>query len=471
VVASACAVLGAALLLASCLGPRVRQRQLVRIDGTPPALVFRGVDVFTGTSRDSLREQDVVVEGERVVAVRPSGSAPLPAGARVVEGAGHTLLPGLVDAHVHLLGSGAPGWAPRDANPEHNAEAYLYAGVTTVYDLAGFITDLHGLRARIDAGEVPGPRIFFSGPPVVAPGGMPLPTIRAAFPFPVGEMVEAYVSTVLHPVAKPELAASAIDDVVEDRADFVKVMYDAMPTGTPQLSRETLRAIVDAAHARSMKVFAHVGSVEDTVFAAEAGVDILAHGPVRGELTDADIERIRATGVPVIFNLVAWRELHELAEGRWRPTRMAQEITPPDLLETVTSDEGTRFENVTFRDMAARAERWVSTWSENARRLHEAGVRIIVGSDSTVQGVYAGSAIHEEMRLLKEAGIDTATILLGATSRAAGLFLDDPDFGTVEVGKRADLLLVQGDPLQDIEATTRIVHVVQGGRVVERRTP
>jgi imidazolonepropionase-like amidohydrolase len=465
--------LAASLLLVACLGPDVEQRRLVTIaPASSGELVFHDVTVFDSVTGELLPHRDVVVREERVVAVRDTDPTLQPGpGRRLVDGRGRTLLPGFVDAHVHLLNAGAPAWEPRSANVEHNLGGYLYGGVTTVYDLAGFTDELHELRARVDKSAVAGPRLLFSGPPATAVDGAPLSTIRAAFPRPLGDTVAAYIGTVVFQVESVADATPKIADIASSRVDFVKVMFDQVPMGSPQLERDVLRAIIAAAHAKKLKVFVHVGAPDDAVFAAEAGADVLAHMPYRGELTAAQAARIAKSGAKVTPTIAAWTRFADIAAGTFQPSALDREISPKDLLDTVSADEGKHFDGAVHRDMAATAEKHRKHWATNAKRLWQAGVPLVIGSDSAIQGVYPGGSFHDELGLLSAAGIDNRALLVAATATGAALVSETPDFGRVAAGQVADLVLVEGDPVADIAATRDIALVLRRGRLVMRHRP
>jgi imidazolonepropionase-like amidohydrolase len=466
-------LIAVAALLGACLGERVEQRTLVTLAAAERGeLVIHDVNVFDGVSGKVVPHRDVVVRGERIATIRDADpTLQASAGRRIVDGRGRTLLPGFVDTHVHLLNAGAPAWAPRSANSAHNLAGYLYAGVTTVYDLAGFTDELTGLRAQLDSGHRLGPRLFFSGPPATAVDGAPLSTIRAAFPRPLGDAVALYIGGVVFQVARPADAAAAIEKIRKTGVDFVKIMFDQVPRGSPQLQRDTFAALLTAAQKAKLKTFVHIGTPDDAVFAAQAGATVLAHMPYRGALTDEQAALIAKTGARVACTIAAWVRFADIAAGRFKPSALDREISPADLLATVRSDEGTRHGDAVHIDMVATAKAHHADWAKNAYRLWRAGVPLVIGSDSAIQGVYPGSSFHDELALLSAAGIDNGDLLVAATSRGAALLFDAPEFGRVAEGQIADLLLVQGDPVADITATRNIALVLQRGRVVDRHGP
>lgn len=438
-------------------------RPLVRLGPVEPVLVLRDVRVFPATGPGFLEHQDVVVRAGAIAAVQATG-APVPAGARVVEGHGErTLLPGLVDAHVHILSSGGAPWQSYAFAPEHNLEAHLYAGVTTVFDLGGFAGELAALGERTAAGELAGPRIFHTDSPITAPGSHPLPTARELLPWPLGSLL----TLVIPAVATPDEARAAVAATAAKGVDYIKAICDRIPADSPDLDADSLAAIVAAARERGLKTFVHIGSAEQAVRAVRAGADVLAHG-VRDPLTPAQAAELAR--VPMIVTLAAWLGVEAIAAGRYTPSALDRAITPPEILDEVAGPAGARIAGVpVLGDMSRSVD--PAVMQANVRLLHAAGATLLAGTDSALPGAYPGGGLHEELRLLHAAGVPVEDVLLGATSRAARVVRDAPDFGSIAPGMVADLLLIEGDPRVDIGATSRIALVVRAGRVVERLAP
>lgn len=455
-------IVGGLALRVACSFEALPVWPLVELGPVEAVMVFRDVRVFPATGHEFVEHQDVVVRAGRIEAMRPTGS-PVPAGARVIEGLGtRTLMPGLIDAHVHVLSSGGAPWQRFHFVPEHNLEAQLYAGVTTVFDLGGFAGDLEELAQGTEAGTLAGPRIFHTGQPITAPGSHPLPAARALLPWPAGSLLGLIVPT----VATPEQARAAVASTLADRVDYVKAICDHIPADSPALDGASLQAAIEEAHARGFKIFVHVGDAAQSVHAAEAGADVLAHGP-RDRLTPEQVAALARTRVPIVMTMAGWIGVHAIREGSYAPTQLDRAITPPVVLDEVTGAAGARLAATpVIGAMAAEVD--PSVMRGNARVLYEAGVPLLIGTDSALPGAYPGGGLHEELRLLHEAGVPVSELLLAATSRAAAIVASEPEFGQVRPGLVADLLLVEGDPREDIAATTRIVEVVRAGRVVRR---
>jgi imidazolonepropionase-like amidohydrolase len=455
---------------AACASDELTQRQLVRpIATSSGGILIEDVAVFTATDQGLLQHHDVLVQGDRIVWVRPAAAAESrPPNVTVIPGAGRTLLPGYVDTHTHLTGSGAAMWAPKDANMPHNLEAWLYAGVTTIYDLSGFPSDIKAQKEAVEAGDIPGPRIFFTGLSATGVGSHPIPLAKAMLPWPTSSLVD-YLAP--QPTTTDD-ARAFVDDTLEEGADYLKVIYDRIPKDGARMEPEIMRAIIARAHERGAKVFVHIGTADEAVTACEAGADVIAHGPYRSEVTESQARALAAKPCPVIATMAGWVGVHGIATRAYQPSPLAREISPPSILDPVTGAAPEGHEKpAAFVDMEDTVRRYREVWPLNVQRLHQAGVPLFIGTDSPLPGSYPGSSFHEELVLLADAGIPAETLLWAATAGAAQLLSDDPDFGTVAAGKAADLVLVQGDPTLDIHAASDIVDVIRAGVRLERQRP
>jgi imidazolonepropionase-like amidohydrolase len=384
----------AALLLCTALGGwkssaagALRPALLAPSDTT---LVLTGghyLDVRGGTLRPN---GAIVVRGGRIVALRPPGRRwQPPAGAQVIDLENRTVLPGLIDAHVHLTLAG---------DPDSNARATLLAGFTTVADLGSAGEAGIRLRDRIAKGQVPGPRIIAAGSWIGERGG-----------------VCEFGGATVHGAAEARARARAD---LKAGADILKVCVTGWPADAVahpdsiELGAELLDAVMAAARAARRPVFAHAIGQAGALLAAKHGVRALAHTPVVDSAGAAALARTRV------------RVISTLASLGPRPGG-------PEVMASF-------------------------------RLLRRAGVPIVLGTDA---GVLPHGQNARELAALTKAGLSPAEALRAATIDAAAL-LGATDAGEIKVGAPGDLVVVEGDPLEDIHVVERPELVVQGGRTV-----
>jgi imidazolonepropionase-like amidohydrolase len=458
--------LAAAVLLAlvACAEPRA---DLVALpESPPPALLVRDVAVLDVATGALAPGRDVLLRGDRIEAIAPAGSIPPPVDAEILDGRGATLLPGLIDSHGHVGVGYAPLWRTELPDPAHNLQAYLYCGVTTVLDPSDSDDGAVDRRDAIRRGEVVGPRVYTAGRPLTAPGGHPVAFVRELLPW----WIRWYLlSRVAYQAADEPAARAAVAELASSRVDFLKVIVDRIPESAPRLETPVLRAAVDEAHRRGIRAVAHIGTLADARDAARAGVSAWLHGVYAETLDDAGVRELAGFGIPMAPTLVVFENYALTNDYARVATPLEREIAPEELLEAFNEPPEEPADYAAFQPFLRLLREQRQGGRENVRRLYEAGVALLAGSD-TQSGVLPGAGLHRELALLVEAGLTPAEALRAATLTPARFLerRDDPDVGQVAAGKRADLLLVEGDPTRDIAAVSRIRAVIQGGVRIER---
>jgi imidazolonepropionase-like amidohydrolase len=402
-------------ILASCAGP---ERAASGPD-EPDVFAIRGARIFDGV--EVLERGEVLVRGGVIAAV--GEKVEIPAGARVVEAHGHTLVPGFIDAHTHA-------WAD-----DHLAQALVF-GVTTELDM------LSPPAARHTRADPRRAELFSSGYAVTAAGGH-----GTAFGFEV-------------PALEPgdEVAAFVAARVAEG-SDYIKIIYDgggAWGVEAPTLSRAQLGAAIRAAQEADRLAVVHIGTAEEARHAAEEGAHGLVHlpvGPPDPALATALAERD-------VFVIPALSVMFSICDGQ----RGYQLGSDPHIAPFL-------------RPNAARA--LASTYRffnpgilcnellDSVTLLRERGVELLVGTDAANPGTAPGASLHDELALFVRAGLTPVEALAAATSRTADRF-GLSDRGRIEPGLRADLVLIEGDPTRDITTTRRIASVWKAGDRLSR---
>jgi imidazolonepropionase-like amidohydrolase len=410
--------------------------------------------------------RDVLIRDGRIEAITEPGTGTLPQDALVVEGQGATLVPGLIDMHGHVAASSAPNWERRLPDPQRNLEAFLYCGVTTVLDPADLDAGNLDRRHRIETGRLPGPRLVTAGAMLTAEDGHPAFLLRRVLPWWLSWYV---IGTATREVDGVEAAREAADEQADRGVDFLKLAVDKLPRAAPRLGNSELRAAVERAHERGLRAVAHIGTTADALDAAHAGIDLWAHGVYKERISDEGLQALAAFDIPMVVTMNVFESYALTGTGPRRASRLERETVDAATLASFDKipADGIPPEFVPYLIML-RSQR--SAWRDNVRRLAEAGVTILAGSD-TQAGVFPGASLHRELALMVEAGLSPLAALRAATIEAARVLerSDDPDYGVVAPGKRADLLLVDGDPGRDITALENIRAVVRDGVLLERR--
>jgi imidazolonepropionase-like amidohydrolase len=270
-------------------------------------------------------------------------------------------------------------------------------------------------------------------------------------------------------VATEAEARAAADGLASGGADFVKLIVDSIPQDAPRLGAAPLRAAVEGAHAHGVRAIAHIGTLEDARAAARAGVDAWVHGVYRERLSDEAVAELAAFDIPMVPTLAVFESYASIGEPRL-PTPLERQIAEPELLASFDAVPDDSPAVQAFRPFLEMLAEQRGSGADNVRRLHEAGVVIFAGSDPQ-SGVFPGAGLHRELALLVAAGLTPAEAIRAATLLPARFLTrsETPEFGEVAVGRRADLLLVNGDPTADLEALAAIREVIVRGARVERR--
>lgn len=399
-------------------------------DGTITAIV--GAVLVDGTAGAAVPDSVVVVRGDTILAAGRRGAVGIPADAQVVDAAGMTLLPGLIDAHFHLDG--------RDDRPG----VFLRQGVTAVRDPGAWIEAYDRVRRDAKTGR-PIPRLFLTGPHLDCP--------------PVAYPKDAII------VTTPDAVRAAVNLAADQGAVAIKVYY--------RLPRELIAIATETAHARGIPVTAHLELVP-AVDAIRAGVDGIEHVTSFGtSLADPGAAR-QFEGAVGAKNEARRDARYELWGGidLDHSPRLKSAIDVAIAHKVVLCPTLGVFE---LRSGDAGATPLKVLGYENMLRFtglfYKAGGTVVVGSHSEVPHAEYGWAYPREMELLVEAGLTPAQVIRAATLDNARYFRCAGRLGSIEPGKRADLVLVAGEPLKDISAMRQVTKVMLNGTWVDLTPP
>lgn len=391
--------------------------------------------------QDVLTDQTILIEGNRITSVLPGFADPATLGgsARLIDLSDKFVLPGLMDMHVHLLGELGPT-SRTDALTETTtmsamkgvrfAGRTLHAGFTTVRDLGGEPEAIYALRDAIDEGIIEGPRIFAAGSAIAATGGHgDVDGVKA-------ELLALWTPETI--CDGPYDCRRATRHAVKYGADWIKITATGgvlSDTGTglnQQMTNDEMQEIMDTAHSLGVRVAAHAHGTDGINAALRAGVDSIDHGTF---LDGESIRLLRRNGAYLV------------------PTLLPGAKIPPQM-------EGNPFFTDAIRAKVGSA---VAASLENVRLAHDAGVKIAFGTDT---GVTKHGRNAEEFALMVNAGMSEMAAIRSATVVAAELIDMSSELGTIEAGKIADMIAVDGNPLDDISLLEQVDAVIRDGRLV-----
>jgi len=412
-----------------------------------------GGRVLDGYGGPPIDDAVVLIENERIAAVGPRSEVAVPDDARIVSTEGMTVMPGLIDMHVHmmLLGHGDyRRWDDLYADQQVDlimpiaAEQLLWSGVTSARDLGADPDDILALRRRIDSGSVPGPRLFVSGPFLQV----------AAY--------EDYEEPFRWGITSELQARQTVEQLARRGVDTIKLIDQ------DQMEDAVVAAIVRTAHAEGLPVVAHGHRMEEIRVGLRHGVDNFEHtglGTAPGYPEDV-LEGLRERNsslywTPTISPLLTMRYTGEIFPERLDDPRWRQGM-PADLANEIRGSLGKITQLPYYALFPSRIPKLRTKFDQ----LRETGVTLMIGTDSGIPTMFHNDSTWREMALWVEFGVPPMQVIQAATLWPSRFLGAEADIGVLAVGRYADLIAVRGDPLHDMRVLEDIDMVFKGGERV-----
>jgi imidazolonepropionase-like amidohydrolase/ABC-type multidrug transport system permease subunit len=446
---------------------KVLNRQLARGD----TYLIRGARIFVGNGK-VIENGTVLVRSGKIAEVYDgAGPDPKSVNAEIIEAEGKTILPGLIDVHVHL---GAPGGFYPDSSkydPEKSMlrelSAYLYSGVTTIRSVGDGVDNVLKLRSTVNGGEALGAELSACGPLFTAPGGHGTEYFKD-LPDNVRTQAEKQFTRL---PASPEEARQQVDDLKKKGVDCIKAILEAGAGGRVfhRLDTGLFDAVAHAAQAEDLPLSVHTGDARDVADAVQARANSIEHGSFREAIPDLLFDQMAKQGMFYDPTLSVGEAFKDFAAGNPRLLKrsLVEQVGPPELLQGTEEGLASK-ETEPMRAALARYPIDMRVAMDNLKRAHQHGVLLVTGSDAGNFLVIHGPTVQHELQLWVQAGIPPAVALQAATFNAACLLRAAKRIGSIQPGHDADLLVVDGNPLDDITATERISLVVFKGERVDR---
>jgi len=397
-------------VFASCLGAQVT--------------VFSHATVIDGSGRAPLQDATLVVSNGRIADMGPSGKVKTPDGAQAIDLSGQTIIPGIINLHSHI-----------GENTAGRIRTYAQYGITSTAGLGGDGDEVLKLRAAQRQGDIQGARIY---------------TAQRRFEFD----------------KDPVEARAMVGKLADQHVDMVKIVIDDRRGTAVKLPRAVATAVIDEAHKRHFKVFAHIHDYEDAKFLVDQGVDMLAHEVRDRDVDDALIAEMKKKRVVITATLSRELSVFVFADSpAWITDPFFMNGTTPERLRRVAELKESQAKDPAI----ALNRRDFEMASRNLKKMAEAGVRIAFGSDSgNGPPRYEGFFEHLEMELMvKNAGMTPMQVIQAFSKTNAEALGVEKDFGTLAKGKVADFVVLRKNPLDDIVNTRTISGVYIAGKKFE----
>jgi imidazolonepropionase-like amidohydrolase len=457
-------VLSAAAVVSGASGASVSH-----LDTTVTAIVDATVIRMDGNATEAVTpHRTVLIEGDRIKAVGPSSKMRVPTGATVIDAKGKWVVPGLIDSHVHFFQSGnlytrpdaadfnrvmpfAQETARNKARLPETFKVWLASGVTSVADVGG---PFWNFEVREAARKIPAaPRVATTGPLVSM---VDRPQLDLGDP-PIIK------------VGSPDEARALVRRELEHKPDFIKVWFIHRPADDLKAQTAIVKATAETAHAAGVRLAVHATELVVAKAALIAGADYLVHS-VEDEPVDQEfIDLARARHILYCPTLFVGMGYDYALSGTWRATKTEKRLGDPQILAAM--DDLARMpkdlipERVARRMNEREPPKRPVVAMQNLVRVRDAGIAIVMGTDAGNIGTLHGPSVFREMELMVAAGLSPLEVLTSATATGARTMGMERDLGTISPGKLADLLILDADPLLDVDNLSQIYRVMKGGRI------
>jgi len=424
--------------------------------GSAGAVMYEGARVITGDGSAAIQNGAFVVDSGRITAIGRQGDVKAPSGARRVDLAGKTVMPAMVNIHVHIGYEGYTSWGAENYTPQNvleHLQREAFYGVAATQSVGSSPTDASIQFERDQqAGKFPPASRFLFMPGMAPPNGGPDAVLLKG----------TQALHAVYEVSTPDQARAAVKTMAAKNLKHVKIWVDDRRGTYPKMTPEVYNAIIDEAHSHQMKVHAHATTLADQKAVVRAGIDVLVHTVGNEPLDDEYIALLRDKK-PYWTTVIGLGDRTEVCDDDF-----AAQALPPKVVATIRATTEPRPLAPSCGPRSPNAATRETMLSDNFKKMIAAGARLVLGTDAGISSGYTfGSADHHEIARWVEFGLPPSDAIVAATSRPAEL-LALADSGTLAPGKRADFIVLDANPLENIRNTRQIADVYLNGARLDR---
>ncbi|HEV3060511.1 MAG TPA: amidohydrolase family protein [Vicinamibacterales bacterium] len=417
--------------------------------GGPVPVLFEGARLVLGDARAPIEAGAFVVRSGRIVAIGPRGTVTAPRGARRVDLTGKTVMPAMINVHVHIGYEGYTSWGAENYTPANvldHLQREAYYGVAVTQSVGSSPTDAAiQFQRNQEAGAFPPASRFLFMPGMAPPNGGPDAIL----------MKGTSALRAVYEVTTGDEARAAVRGMAGKQLKNVKIWVDDRRGTYPKMSPEVYNAVIDEAHRHGMKVQAHAIALADQKAVVKAGADVLVH-TVQNERLDEEFLALLREKRPYWTTVIGLGDRTEVCDRE----PFIDRTYPDSVLATIRE--------TSCGPLPANAAQREDILAYNLPKMIANGARLVLGTDAGITARHAfGWADHHELTRWVRSGLSPAQAIVAATSRPAEL-LGLTDAGVLAAGKRADFIVLGANPLEDIRNTRAIVDVYLGGTAVDR---